>query len=120
MVKHVPNQRAPLDQVFRALADPTRRAMVERLVRGPATVGELARPLAMSLPAVLQHLQVLQDGGLVRTEKVGRTRTCHLEHEALRSAEGWLHRRRTDWETRLDRLDDLLDEPTHRPEGDRS
>jgi DNA-binding transcriptional ArsR family regulator len=96
--------------VFRALADPSRRAMVERLVRGPATVGELAAPLDMSLPAVMQHLQVLVDCGMVRTEKVGRTRTCSVEHEVLRSAENWLHGQRTEWESRLDRLGDLLDD----------
>jgi DNA-binding transcriptional ArsR family regulator len=113
MVKHVPNQREPLDQVFRALADGSRRDMVERLVRGPATVGELAQPLAMSLPAVMQHLQVLQACGLVRTEKVGRVRTCHLEPEGLRLAEGWLGTQRTTWENRLDRLGDYLsDNPT--------
>jgi DNA-binding transcriptional ArsR family regulator len=111
-VKHVPNQRESLDQVFKALADPSRRLMIERLVRGPASVGELAEPLEMSLPAVLQHLQVLQDCGLVRTEKVGRTRTCQLAPEELRSAENWLHQQRTAWEARLDRLGDLLgDEP---------
>jgi DNA-binding transcriptional ArsR family regulator len=84
--------------------------MVERLIRGPASVGELARPLAMSLPAVMQHLQVLQDCGLVHTEKVGRVRTCHIEPAGLRVAEDWLGRQRTTWETRLDRLGDFLAE----------
>jgi DNA-binding transcriptional ArsR family regulator len=73
------NQRVPLDLMFQALADPTRRAMVERLSRGPASVGEIARPLPMSLSAVLQHLQVLERSGLVRSEKVGRVRTCRLD-----------------------------------------
>lgn len=104
------NQAGSLDRVFQALADPTRREMVERLVRGPASVGELARPLAMSLPAVMQHLQVLEACGLVRTEKVGRVRTCHLEPGALRAAESWITGQRTTWEQRLDRLGDLLEE----------
>ncbi|GAA3419745.1 ArsR/SmtB family transcription factor [Streptosporangium vulgare] len=104
------NQGASLDRVFQALADPTRREMVERLVRGPASVGELARPLAMSLPAVMQHLQVLEACGLVRTEKVGRVRTCHIEPGALRAAESWIAGQRTTWEHRLDRLGDLLNE----------
>jgi DNA-binding transcriptional ArsR family regulator len=101
----VPNQ---LDQVFHALADPTRRGMVERLVRGPATVSELSRPLTISLPAVLQHLQVLEASGLVRSEKAGRVRTCRIEPDALRAAEAWVTGQRTAWETRLDRLGDYL------------
>jgi DNA-binding transcriptional ArsR family regulator len=104
----VPNQLSPLDQVFHALADPTRRGMVERLVRGPATVSELSRPLTMSLPAVLQHLQVLEASGLVRSEKAGRVRTCRIEPDALRAAEAWVTGQRTAWETRLDRLGDYL------------
>lgn len=94
--------------MFHALADPGRRAMVERLTRGPASVSELARPLAMSLPAVVQHLQVLEASGLVRSEKIGRVRTCHLEPETLRDAERWIAERRTTWERRLDRLGALL------------
>jgi DNA-binding transcriptional ArsR family regulator len=105
------NHRDPLDLVFQALADPSRRAMVERLCRGPASVSELARPLAMSLPAVVQHLQVLQDCGLVRSEKVGRVRTCQIEPAALRGAEHWISQRRTTWERRLDRLGDFLADP---------
>ena len=104
----MPNQLPLLDQVFHALADPTRRGMVERLVRGPATVSELSRPLDMSLPAVLQHLQVLEASGLVRSEKVGRVRTCRIEPDALRAAEAWVTGQRTAWETRLDRLGDYL------------
>jgi DNA-binding transcriptional ArsR family regulator len=104
----MPNQLPSLDQVFHALADPTRRGMVERLVRGPATVSELSRPLAMSLPAVLQHLQVLEVSGLVRSEKAGRVRTCRIEPDALRAAEAWVTGQRTAWETRLDRLGDYL------------
>ena len=104
----MPNQ---LDQVFHALADPTRRGMVERLVRGPATVSELSRPLTISLPAVLQHLQVLEASGLVRSEKAGRVRTCRVEPSALRAAEAWITDQRTAWETRLDRLGDFLAGP---------
>ena len=106
IVKQVVNQ--PLDRVFQALADPTRRGMVERLVRGPASVSELSRPLAMSLPAVMQHLQVLEDAGLVRSEKTGRVRTCRVEPDALRAAEAWVTGQRTAWETRRDRLGDYL------------
>jgi len=109
------NQRAALDLMFQALADPSRRIMVERLSRGPASVSELARPLAMSLPAVVQHLQVLEASGLVRSEKVGRVRTCRIEPTALRAAEQWINERRTTWERRLDRLGEYLaahpDEP---------
>jgi DNA-binding transcriptional ArsR family regulator len=99
---------APLDLMFQALADPARRAMVERLSRGPASVSELARPLPMSLSAVVQHLQVLESSGLVRSEKVGRVRTCRIEPKALRTAEQWITARRTSWERRLDRLGDYL------------
>lgn len=104
------NQTDPPDRVFHALADPTRRAIVERLTRGPAAVSELARPLPVSLAAVLQHLQVLEHSGLVRSEKVGRVRTCRLEPAALRMAEDWLRRQRTVWEDRLDRLGGYLAE----------
>ena len=82
--------------------------MVERLVRGPASVSELSRPLEMSLPAVLQHLQVLEASGLVRSEKAGRVRTCRIEPDALRAAEAWVTGQRTAWESRLDRLSDYL------------
>ena len=101
--------------MFHALADPTRRGMVERLVRGPATVSELSRPLDMSLSAVLQHLQVLEASGLVRSEKAGRVRTCRIEPDALRAAEAWVTGQRTAWETRLDRLGDYL--AGHGPDG---
>ncbi len=85
--------------------------MVDRLTRGPATVSELAAPLPMSLAAVVQHVQVLEASGLVRSEKVGRVRTCRIEPVALRAAEQWMHDRRLEWERRLDRLGDLLAEP---------
>src|SRR5438105_255813 len=97
-----------LDLVFQALADPGRRAMVERLCRGPASVSELAQPLEMTLSAVVQHLAVLEASGLVRSEKVGRVRTCHVEPAALRTAERWIAERRTTWERRLDRLGEFL------------
>jgi DNA-binding transcriptional ArsR family regulator len=109
------NQSVPLDLLFQALADPTRRAMVERLSRGPASVSELARPLAMSLPAVVQHLHVLEASGLVRSEKVGRVRTCRIEPAALRTVEEWIAERRTSWERRLDRLGDYLAEHPEAP-----
>jgi DNA-binding transcriptional ArsR family regulator len=83
--------------------------MVERLSRGPASVSELAQPLAMSLPAVMQHLQVLETSGLVRSEKVGRVRTCRIEPVPLRTAEQWINERQTGWERRLDRLGDYLE-----------
>ena len=97
-----------LDAVFHALADPGRRAMVDRLIRGPASVSDLAAPLEMSLPAVLQHLAVLEGSGLVTSEKQGRVRTCRVEPKALRTAEEWIADRRTTWERRLDRLDEYL------------
>jgi DNA-binding transcriptional ArsR family regulator len=112
------NQSAAIDDdidlLFQALADPSRRAMVERLTRGPASVSELARPLAMSMPAVVQHLHVLERSGLVRSEKVGRVRTCAVEPAALRAAESWIAERRTAWEQRLDRLGEYL---TENPDG---
>ena len=114
------NQSVPLDRVFQALSDPSRRDMVERLGRGPASVSELAQPLDMSLPAVVQHLHVLEASGLVRSKKVGRVRTCHIESAALRPAERWITERRAGWERRLDRLGKYLtehpDEPSERSE----
>jgi DNA-binding transcriptional ArsR family regulator len=101
-------QRVPVDQVFQALADPSRRIIVEQLSRGPASVSELAEPLPMSLPAVVQHLQVLEGTGLVTSEKVGRTRTCRIEPAALRPVEQWIAERRRSWEQRLDRLGGYL------------
>jgi DNA-binding transcriptional ArsR family regulator len=110
------NQHEPLDRLFHALADPARRAMVERLSRGPAPVSELARPLPMSLPSAMQHLAVLEAAGLVRSQKVGRVRTCAIAPAALSQAEQWLNARRTEWEHRLDRLGDYL--KTLETEGD--
>ena len=110
------NQQSNLDLMFQALADPTRRAMIDRLSRGPASVSELARPFDMSLPAVVQHLQALEHSGLVSSQKVGRVRTVQIQPEALSLAEQWINDRRTMWVKRLDRLGDLLtaDEPETR------
>lgn len=105
-----------LDQTFHALADPSRRSIVVRLSRGPASVSELARPLAMSLPAVVQHLDVLQKSGLVRSEKIGRVRTCRLEPAPMRSIEQWIAHHRVTWENRLDRLSDVLNAAYGGPE----
>ncbi len=102
------NNQAALDQVFHALSDPTRRAIVERLTRGSASVSELAAPMAMSLAAVMQHLQVLEESRLVRTEKQGRVRTCTVDANVLARAEEWLTSRRTFWETQFDRLGAML------------
>jgi DNA-binding transcriptional ArsR family regulator len=99
-----------LDRVFHALADPSRRLIVERLSHGPASVSEVARPLDMSLSAVLQHLQVLETSGLVRSEKIGRVRTCQIEPRALRMVEQWIADRRSIWERRFDRLGEVLAE----------
>jgi DNA-binding transcriptional ArsR family regulator len=104
------NQSSSLDLVFQALADPTRRIMVDRLSRGPASVSQLAQPFSMTLPAVVQHLQVLEASGLVQSQKVGRVRTCSIAPAALRQAELWINERRTGWERRLDRLADYLAE----------
>ncbi|HTJ56402.1 MAG TPA: metalloregulator ArsR/SmtB family transcription factor [Devosiaceae bacterium] len=104
------NNQQPLDLMFQALADPTRRAIVDRLSQGPASVSELARPLPMSLPAVVQHLQLLEQSGLVKTQKVGRVRTCSIDSGALSLAERWLSERRLGWERRFDRLGAMLAE----------
>ena len=104
------NYQAPLDRLFHALADPTRRAMVERLSRGPASVSQLAQPLPISLPAVMQHLQILEASGLVKSIKAGRVRTCHIEPAALMSVEQWITERRQGWERRFDRLGEILGE----------
>lgn len=97
-----------VDTVLQALAEPTRRAMVEELSRGPLSVSQLAKPFDMTLSAVVQHLAVLEASGVVRTEKVGRVRTCRLDPDALGTAEQWVHQRRTEWQRRFDRLDEFL------------
>ncbi|WP_419999068.1 ArsR/SmtB family transcription factor [Streptomyces boninensis] len=103
------------DRVFHALADANRRAVVERLTRGPATVSELAALLGVTVAATVQHLRVLQDSELVRSEKAGRVRTCQIDPAGLRHAEAWLQRQRTAWEHRLDRLGAVLDESDDQP-----
>lgn len=108
--------RIPLDLAFHALADVTRRAMLDQLSEGPASVSALAQPLAMSLPAVIQHLHVLEASGLVRSEKVGRVRTCSIESGALHTAEQWIAQRRAGWEQRLDRLGEYLAEHPEHPD----
>jgi DNA-binding transcriptional ArsR family regulator len=108
MLKQYEPAERDIDLLFQALADPSRRAMVDRLTRGPASVSELARPLEMSLPAVVQHLHVLEASGLVHSQKLGRVRTCTVEPAALRTAERWIAERRTFWEQSLDRLGEYL------------
>ena len=105
----------PIDVVFHALSDANRRAMIDRLLDGPASVSELARPLAISLPAVVQHLHVLEASGVVRSRKVGRVRTCEIEPLALSTAERWISERRAAWEARLDRLGEFLAADTDEP-----
>jgi DNA-binding transcriptional ArsR family regulator len=106
------NRKKPgIDRVFHALGDPSRRAIMEKLSQGPISVSRLAEPLNITLAAVVQHLQVLEESGLVQTEKVGRVRTCRIEPAGLSVAEQWIRDRRSTWERRLDRLGDLLAEP---------
>ena len=106
MLKH-----SRIDDSLRALAEPTRRAIVERLSRGPASVSDLARPFDLTLAAVVQHLQVLEDSGLVKSEKIGRVRTCRFEPAGLKTLTDWVAERRGLVERRLDRLGDILSEP---------
>jgi DNA-binding transcriptional ArsR family regulator len=109
IVRCVPNQAASqLNCVFHGLADPTRRAVLERLSRGPAAVSELAEPFRMSLPSFLQHLDVLESCGLVKSRKAGRVRTYRLRPQPLRVAESWLEKQRGIWNRRLDQLDTYL------------
>jgi DNA-binding transcriptional ArsR family regulator len=102
-------QRGTVDRVFHALGDPTRRAIVERLSTGPLSVSSLAKPLEITLAAVVQHLLVLEKSGLVHTQKVGRVRTCRMEPAGLTAAERWIEDRRSLWEKRLDRLGEFLE-----------
>jgi DNA-binding transcriptional ArsR family regulator len=108
----MPSQQLAVDRVFHALGDPTRRAIVEKLSAGPISVSRLAKPLDMTLAAVVQHLQVLEASGLVETEKVGRVRTCRIEPKGFSVAERWISERRLLWERRFDRLGKLLGEPS--------
>ena len=102
--------KVSIDRVFHALGDPTRRAILDKLSGGPCSVSRLAAPLEITLTAVVQHLQVLEESGLVHTEKVGRVRTCRIETAGFAALEGWIGDRRSMWERRLDRLGDLLGE----------
>ena len=102
------NDSPALDRAFQALSDPVRRGMLARLSLGPASVSDLAQPLTISLPAVLQHLQSLEASGLIRSEKKGRVRTCRLDSAALGSAEQWITDRRREWEARHDRFDNYV------------
>jgi len=108
MVRHMPNQQTHLDRVFRALGDPTRRAVLSRLSAGPAPVSELARSFEMALPSFIQHLGVLEDCGLVRSRKLGRVRTYRIAPQPLKAAERWMAQQRALWERRLDQLDHYL------------
>ena len=109
-MRHIPNHSDPVElaTIFRALADPTRLAVVERLSIGPAAASELARPFAMALPSFLQHLAVLEAAGIVTSHKAGRTRTFQLAPAALGAATTWLNTHRSHWQRRLDQLDELL------------
>src|SRR5271168_2758111 len=118
IVKCMLNYHTPLDLAFQALADPTRRAIVERLAERPASVSELKRPLVMSLPAVMQHLAVLETSGLIVSEKAGRVRTCRINPSALAGAERWIADRRLEWERRLDRLGEYLNSLNSEGESD--
>jgi DNA-binding transcriptional ArsR family regulator len=102
------NKSAALDLTFQALADATRRSILMQLSLGPTSVSQLARPLSMSLPAVMQHLAVLEESGLVRSQKSGRVRTCRIEPQGLSLAEQWINHRRDEWEQNLDRLGKYL------------
>jgi DNA-binding transcriptional ArsR family regulator len=104
-------KKPSIDRVFHALGDPSRRAIVEKLSEGPTSVSRLAEPLNITLAAVVQHLQVLEESGLVQTEKVGRVRTCRLENAGLSVMEQWIADRRSMWDRRFDRLGDLLAKP---------
>lgn len=100
-----------IDRLFHALGDPTRRAILDRLSRAPESVSRLAAPLGVTLTAVAQHLQVLEESGLVRTEKVGRVRTCQIDEAGFARLERWIGAHRSTWSRRMDRLGDLLAEP---------
>lgn len=114
----MPNQPDSLDRVFYALADPTRRAVMQRLAEGPASVSELAKPFGMALPSFMQHLRVLEDSGLVRSRKEGRVRTCEFQPGRLATAEQWIADQRALWEGRLDRLEAYLKELQGRERND--
>tara|TARA_R110000782_G_scaffold250392_1_gene337644 strand:- start:152 stop:514 length:363 start_codon:yes stop_codon:yes gene_type:complete len=109
MVRHMENYQSSLDAAFHALADPTRRAVLSRLTKGPASVKELAEPFDMGLPSFMKHLRVLESDGLIRSEKVGRVRTCLINAEKLAAAEAWLSEQRKLWQAQTDRLADYVE-----------
>jgi DNA-binding transcriptional ArsR family regulator len=111
----MPRPKITADRVFHALGDPTRRAIVDKLSKGPLSVSRLATPLDITLTAVAQHLQVLEESGLVRTEKLGRVRTCSIETAGFSILEQWIRDHRSLWEQRLDQLGDFLAEPDDEP-----
>lgn len=115
----MPKHSSGLNDVFHALADPTRRSVIQRLGEGPASVSELAEPFDMALPSFVQHLKVLEQSGLIRSEKVGRVRTCEMVTETLSSAEDWIAQRRKLWEQRLDALENYLEGSKDKSETDR-
>jgi DNA-binding transcriptional ArsR family regulator len=112
------NLSPSLDAAFHALADPTRRAVVSRLMKGPAPVKELAAPFEMGLPSFMKHLRVLEDDGLISSEKVGRVRTCRINAEKLAAAESWLSEQRALWQARTDRLADYVENQMPRSNED--
>jgi len=109
LLRHMPNKIASLDNVFHALADPTRRAVLNQLSQGPASVSELAKPFKMALPSFVQHLQVLENSGLIRSKKIGRVRTCQIQTKPLTKAEDWIADQRALWTSRFDRLEDYVE-----------
>lgn len=110
----MPRLKVNVGRVLHALGDPTRQAIIERLSRGPVSISQLAEPLGITLTAVGQHLQALEESGLAKTEKVGRVRTCRLETAGLTVLESWIREQRSTWERRLDRLGELLaEDSTH-------
>jgi DNA-binding transcriptional ArsR family regulator len=108
ILSHMEKYLDPLDGIFQALADPTRRAVIGRLARGPASVGELAQPFAMALPSFMKHVHLLEDSGLIRTNKTGRVRTCTINMTRLAAVSSWLEEQRSVWEGRTDRLEQLV------------
>jgi DNA-binding transcriptional ArsR family regulator len=112
------NFQSPLDATFHALADPTRRAILKRLIQGPAPVTHLAQPFQMGLPSLMKHLRVLEDGGLIRSTKAGRVRTCHVQTDTLAAAEIWLSEQRALWQGRTDRLADFVETQLSRESKD--
>ncbi len=115
LLKHMLNHQTHLTSIFHALADPTRRAIVERLSLGPASIGELAEPMPMSLAAVVQHVQLLEQAQLITSQKHGRVRTCKIEVATLDMLENWLGQRRRQWEHMFDRLAEVLDDHEQKP-----